>query len=666
MLRFWLLIIFLFSLFGFSAQTDVEVIKHSKRAGLIKRYRVVKLTKYLTEGLSEEQKVLAIYTWITHNIKYDVKQFSDWNYQEQSVRKTLRRRKGVCSHYASLFHKMCELAEVESAVVVGYSAAELWEDYDPGSYHAADHAWNAVKIDGSWYLLDATFDAGYVEKKKRRPRKLLKQVFGIPYIMNKYRFVFQPTREYYKPDPDQMVITHLPTSPMWQLKSDTIGVETFRKKRWEREHIVKNTFEGNYQYNDSIRNYKFEQHKLKWEGKSGNHFNDTNYRCLSFGEYNYVIDRVNQLGSLAPKEIEDLEERIEKWDTLFYSIDQTKKYIAGAKQVEKKVHKDVNNVHRSRNKQVNKENRRIGNYVRSKIDFSNTYSKSLKLENKRLDDKLILLGEKIEKLGEWEPKTNGNLELKEKRIAQLEQGIKTKLALASALYDEESKIMNKYQFLHDTVMGDIMESVVDSISNMASGTNLNQLIVTKYDHNLDSTYFANRTIVNRQFLDLKVLTDSLFKKFIKEEKMLLTQLKKNTSQLASYKKEIASMVKELSSARSVDEQATKLKELNQIIIRNNSSISKLYGLQYARNDVMMGWLEGYAKQLAQLNKFLNYETGTENVRLKFDLRKEQKRYKTYMNELEEIKRGSSGAKSTIKRNISSLKKEIKKREEEEE
>jgi transglutaminase/protease-like cytokinesis protein 3 len=31
-----------------------------------------------------------------------------------------------------------------------------------------NHAWNAVRIDGNWYLLDATWDAGVVGEKSNK------------------------------------------------------------------------------------------------------------------------------------------------------------------------------------------------------------------------------------------------------------------------------------------------------------------------------------------------------------------------------------------------------------------------------------------------------------------------------------------------------------------
>ena len=66
-------------------------------------------------------------------------------------------------HSRSLEHTAGVLAEVramgvEAYRVVGYSKAG---DFVPGVIpNASDHAWNAIKVDGNYYVLDATWGIG--------------------------------------------------------------------------------------------------------------------------------------------------------------------------------------------------------------------------------------------------------------------------------------------------------------------------------------------------------------------------------------------------------------------------------------------------------------------------------------------------------------------------
>jgi tetratricopeptide (TPR) repeat protein len=87
---------------------------------------------------------------------------------------------------------MCTLAGIESQVVIGYSRY-----YNFGSKHPftwSDHAWNAVKLGGKWYLLDATWEG-------KRYGENGKQIESRQFLV----------------DPGEFVVDHLPENPMWQL-----------------------------------------------------------------------------------------------------------------------------------------------------------------------------------------------------------------------------------------------------------------------------------------------------------------------------------------------------------------------------------------------------------------------------------------------------------------
>jgi hypothetical protein len=57
---------------------------------------------------------------------------------------------------------MCRLANIQSMGIHGYSKGF---GYRGTIGNDPDHEWNAVKINGKWYLVDVTWDAGHVEKR---------------------------------------------------------------------------------------------------------------------------------------------------------------------------------------------------------------------------------------------------------------------------------------------------------------------------------------------------------------------------------------------------------------------------------------------------------------------------------------------------------------------
>ncbi|MFC3927737.1 transglutaminase domain-containing protein [Streptococcus caprae] len=101
------------------------------------------LLSELPEG-SDYEKVKYLYDAIIAWTDYDVS--VPFN---QDIRSLLLYQKGVCAGYAKAFHYLAEQAGLESIYVTGkISGIEVENPY---------HAWNAVKIDGQYYWLDATW-----------------------------------------------------------------------------------------------------------------------------------------------------------------------------------------------------------------------------------------------------------------------------------------------------------------------------------------------------------------------------------------------------------------------------------------------------------------------------------------------------------------------------
>ena len=70
-------------------------------------------------------------------------------YQHFDVARTLRTKKGVCYDYANLFAVFCRSQNIQCYVVDGY----LRQD------RSAQHTWNRVFYNGTWWNLDVTNDA---------------------------------------------------------------------------------------------------------------------------------------------------------------------------------------------------------------------------------------------------------------------------------------------------------------------------------------------------------------------------------------------------------------------------------------------------------------------------------------------------------------------------
>jgi hypothetical protein len=121
------------------------------------------VTASLIAGVSDQYlKIKVIHDWICDTISYDTEMYFSGRIRNQDYASVLKKKAGVCSGYASVFNEMCRLANIQSIGIRGYSKGF---GYRGTIGNETDHEWNAVKINGKWYLIDVTWDAGHVEKR---------------------------------------------------------------------------------------------------------------------------------------------------------------------------------------------------------------------------------------------------------------------------------------------------------------------------------------------------------------------------------------------------------------------------------------------------------------------------------------------------------------------
>ena len=102
---------------------------------------------------TDEEKVQAIYQWIIYNLEYDYDYSAFIQYFD--IRKTLRTYKGVCYDFSNLFAALCRSQNIPCYVVDGTS-------YET----AAQHTWDRVYYNGSWWDVDVTNDTTCTAKEK--------------------------------------------------------------------------------------------------------------------------------------------------------------------------------------------------------------------------------------------------------------------------------------------------------------------------------------------------------------------------------------------------------------------------------------------------------------------------------------------------------------------
>ncbi|MGD1895192.1 MAG: transglutaminase domain-containing protein, partial [Cyclobacteriaceae bacterium] len=163
-----------------AVSTDYSKIdQHARQAPAKLKNNLPKLTSYLIKpAKNDSERVRSFYVWISENIAYDVQLFRNYNpsrYKQSSPAEVLQRGKAVCQSYAELFQEMCRLANISSHVVPGYSKGF---NYTPKSkFTNADHAWNVVKLDGKWHLVDVAWGSGGLDNKMKNSKLFNEEYF---------------------------------------------------------------------------------------------------------------------------------------------------------------------------------------------------------------------------------------------------------------------------------------------------------------------------------------------------------------------------------------------------------------------------------------------------------------------------------------------------------
>ena len=157
---------------------------------------IPELATLLTKNLStEHEKFRVIFRWITNNIVYSFSNRTD------NAEIVFKKRKAVCAGYASLLKSLCDNVRIECKIIAGN--AKIYTKEIGFKFSKTDHAWNTVKINGIWYLVDATWASGSYGQK----------------------FIKEYDNSYFLADPKFLILSHFPEDKRYQY------IEPFCKKK---------------------------------------------------------------------------------------------------------------------------------------------------------------------------------------------------------------------------------------------------------------------------------------------------------------------------------------------------------------------------------------------------------------------------------------------------
>ncbi|MDY7394729.1 transglutaminase domain-containing protein [Aureibaculum sp. 2210JD6-5] len=172
---------------------------------------------------TKKDRIRALYTWLCLNIRYDMASFKSGQTEigfsytskvdfdrkmkainKSIVNKTLKSKKAICEGYAQTFKEVSEHLGIQCKLIGGYAKGDVTDINNPPA--AENHAWNTVKIDKKWYLVDVTWGAGST---------------------NGNRWTAKFDDFYFFTDPEKFALTHYPSEKEWLLTNIDLTKKQF-------------------------------------------------------------------------------------------------------------------------------------------------------------------------------------------------------------------------------------------------------------------------------------------------------------------------------------------------------------------------------------------------------------------------------------------------------
>ncbi|KAI4872223.1 hypothetical protein NFI96_012396, partial [Prochilodus magdalenae] len=195
---------------GDFSRVDTHAIKSGKELKSRKVFSVQTIVQTITKVASTDlERLRAIWIWLCHNIEYDVTGYLGLT-EKVSPERVIETGRGVCSGYSKLCQQMCKEVGIECRLVSGHGKGVGYRQGQSYQNTKSNHMWNAVKLEGHWYLLDACWGAGTVD-------------------MDKKVFIQRYKEFYFLTDPEDFINSHWPNEEEWQLLKRPIKLEEFEK-----------------------------------------------------------------------------------------------------------------------------------------------------------------------------------------------------------------------------------------------------------------------------------------------------------------------------------------------------------------------------------------------------------------------------------------------------
>ena len=173
------------------------------------RENLAYLIEYIRENSADEAEMFRYaHDWVAQNVAYDVEALRGESPKVTDAYGVLQYGKSVCAGYSNALQLLCDELGIECVTISGYGRGASFDPYreEQMTGPRSNHAWNAVRLEGQWHLVDVTWNSGYVRGGKFEPNF---------------------NHHYFRIPPRQFAYRHFPHEEKWQLLEKPLDFEDF-------------------------------------------------------------------------------------------------------------------------------------------------------------------------------------------------------------------------------------------------------------------------------------------------------------------------------------------------------------------------------------------------------------------------------------------------------
>jgi transglutaminase superfamily protein len=180
-----------------------------------KNLLMAELTDYARNNINnDKERARFFYYWISKNIQYDYEmldrhRIDGWTDEDIKLNESpflvFEKRSAVCAGYSVLYKWFMDEMGIENEIVDGHIRHITNQTVEPDLDRGFSHAWNAIKINNTWLIVDSTWAQ---------------------------QFETNVPDYYFDISPEKLIITHFPTETRWQLLEKPLSLEEFNNSQY--------------------------------------------------------------------------------------------------------------------------------------------------------------------------------------------------------------------------------------------------------------------------------------------------------------------------------------------------------------------------------------------------------------------------------------------------